>query len=227
MNDWWLLASFFVLSLIALVIAIYPLRQIKFIKIVLTPIMAILVALAYWTWGAWPDWKDYQKQQAKQQQIQAMLKSIRSPQELIDKLKARVMQEPDSARGWYLLGRLYASQDRWQEAADSYAKAHELQADDLKITVSYAQSLWQINHRQFDDTSRALLQSVLQKNKDQPDALAMLAMDAFLGHSYQQAINYWQRLLELAPPQSEDAQAIRKAIAKAEKKISSRENKNE
>lgn len=47
----------------------------------------------------------------------------------------------------------------------------------------------------------------------------MLAMHAYLSHDYEAAINYWQRLLQLAPAQSEEALAIRKAIAKAEKQI--------
>ncbi len=48
----------------------------------------------------------------------------------------------------------------------------------------------------------------------------MLAMDAYMRHSYQQAINYWQHLLTIIPPQSDDAMAIRKAIAKAQQKLS-------
>lgn len=47
----------------------------------------------------------------------------------------------------------------------------------------------------------------------------MLAMDAFVSHAYEDAIRYWQRLLKLAPEQSEEAQAIRKAIAKAEEHL--------
>ena len=79
--------------------------------------------------------------------------------------------------------------------------------------------MWQLNHQKFNGESRALLQAVLKKNANQPDALAMLAMDAFIGHAYQRAIDYWQRLLKIAPPQSDDAEAIRKAIAKAQQHV--------
>ena len=60
--------------------------------------------------------------------------------------------------------------------------------------------------------------SVLKSNPKQPDALAMLAMDAFLSKAYSQAIAYWERLLVLVPKDSEDALAIRKAIAKAQQR---------
>ncbi len=219
MNEWWLLGGLLFLLVMALVLACYPLRHSKISVLTLTPILFCLVSSAYWRWGAWFDLKNHLYQQAKQQQIQDMLQSVRSPQELVDKLKARLQQQPDSARGWYLLGRLYASQDQWPAAHDAYGKAYQLKADE-PTTVNYAQSLWQINHQQFNDEIRALLHTALQKNAHQPDALAMLAMDAFIGHAYQQAIDYWQQLLKIAPPQSEEAHAIRKAIARAQRKLS-------
>lgn len=218
MNEWWLLISLVFLLAIALVIALYPLRKPKINLMLLTPIICCLVAFAYWRWGALPDWHHYIQQQARQQQIQAMLQSVRNPQELITKLKERLVVQPDSARGWYLLGRIYASQGDWQHAHDAYVKANQLKPHDEQITVNYAQSLWQLNNQAFDPHIRSLFKWVLSKNKNQPDALAMLAMDAFVGHAYQQAIDYWQRLLKIAPPQSEDAQAIRKAIVKAQQK---------
>ena len=219
MNEWWLLGGLVFLLIIALVIALYPLRQSRFNVMVLTPIICCLVAFSYWRWGALPDWQHYIQQEAKQQQVQAMLQSVRNPQELITKLKRRLVIQPGSARGWYLLGRLYASQGQWKDAHEAYTKAVHLKPHDEKITISYAQSMWQLNNQEFDPDIRALFQSVLSKNENQPDALAMLAMDAFVGHAYQQAINYWQRLLKISPPQSEDAQAIRKAIVKAQQKM--------
>lgn len=47
----------------------------------------------------------------------------------------------------------------------------------------------------------------------------MLAMDAFESRNYQLAIDHWQHLLKLAPEHSEEAQLLRKAIAKAQQKL--------
>ena len=206
------------LLLLALSIALYPLRKSRVIMI-LAPVLIVLVSLAYWRWGAWSEWVNHLQAYEKQQRIQTMLKSMHDPAELIATLKATLHKQPNSARGWYLLGRLYVSQNQWQQANDAFERAHHLQPDDEQITVNYAQNLWQLHHQTFDKTSRALLIGVLKKNANQPDALAMLAMDAYRRDNYQQAIDYWQRLLTLAPPQSEEAQAIRKAIAKAQAKI--------
>jgi len=218
MNERWFMVGFIVFLIIALMVALYPLRKQKIAVISLLPLLIIIITFAYWHWGSFADWRNYLQDISRQQQVQALLQTIHGPQELIEKLQARLSDKPESARGWYLLGRLYASQQQWQHAHDAFAKAHQFLPNDEQITVNYAQSIWQLNKNKFDDTSRALFKTVLQKNENQPDALAMLAMDAFVSHDYPQAISYWQRLLKLAPPDSEDAKALRKAITKAQQR---------
>ena len=220
MNEFWFEFSMLAFFIIALMIALYPLRGHKGMLVALVPVIMVMVFLGYSRWGAWSEWQAYLQQEDKQQQIQAVLKTVKSPQELIDKLQVKLVADPKSPRGWYLLGRLYSSQNAWQQAFEAFAKAHALQPDDEQITVNYAQSMWQVNQNVFNETSRGLFQAILQKNPNQPDAIAMLAMDAFMSHDYRRAINYWQKLLELAPPESEDAKSIRKAIAKAQSLIS-------
>lgn len=216
MNEWWLLIGFIIISILALSVALYPLRKSRAMVMLLAPVLILFTGLAYWQWGAWSGWTHYLQDDVKQQRIQTLLKSMNNPSELIAKLKATLEKQPDSTRGWYLLGRLYASQHQWAPASDAFATAHRLQPEDEQFTVNYAQSLWQINDEKLNDDSRKLLKDVLARNANQPDALAMLAMDAYTRHEYQQAIDYWQNLLKLAPPQSEEAGAIRKAIAKAQ-----------
>lgn len=219
MNEWWLVISFIVLGFLALPLVLYPLRKSRLQMLMFIPVLILALSFAYWQWGAWPAWQLYVKNEAKQKQIQAVLQTIKSPAELIDRLKARLKENPESARGWYLLGRLYASQDSWTEARDAFFKAHRLELENESATINYAQSLWQLNQQQFNEQIRDLFKEVLQKHPNQPDALAMLAMDAFTGHDYQLAIDYWQHLLKLAPQQSEEAEIIRKAIAKAEQPL--------
>ena len=226
MSEWWLLSGFVLLLMLALIAALYPVRMFRKSVMLLAPFLIIMVSLAYWQWGAWREWTHSLQEGLKQQRVQSMLKSIREPADLIIKLKATLHNDPTSSRGWYLLGRIYASQNQWQEANDAFALAHKLKPEDELITVNYAQSAWQLNNQQFDDNTRALLTKVLEQNPNQPDALAMFAMDAFGRHDYQKAIDYWQDLLKLAPPQSEEAEAIRKAIAKAQAALLEQNSKN-
>lgn len=222
MNEWWLLLGFILMGIVAARLVFGPLHCSVSRMAMASPVLIALLGLAYWKWGAWFELHEYAVKQQSQKKIQAMLKTVKSPQALIEQLKSKLSHDPESAQGWFLLGRLYASQNQWKSASAAFLKAYQFKPDDEAIVLNYAQSLWQLNQNQLNDSIRLLLNQVLRKNESQPDALAMLAMDAYMNHDDAQAINLWQRILKIAPPDSEEAQAIRKAIAKAQSRLSSR-----
>lgn len=208
-----LLSSFL---LLALVIAVMPLRRhTARIQWIIAMVLIVGSVFGYLQWGAMAQWFDYLKQQAISQRAQVIMKSLNGPQALIEKLKTHLQHQPNSARGWFLLGRLYASQDQWSEANQAFIKAVQLEPNNEPIMVNYAQSQWQLNHQVFTPEIRALFESLLKKNPNQPDALSMLAIDAYQQHQYQKAIDDWSKLLPLLPKASTESRAIRKAIVNA------------
>jgi cytochrome c-type biogenesis protein CcmH len=199
----------------------YPFRA-RFSRwhIVFFLIFLLTSTAAYWHWGGWTALRKYQWEQARQVQARALLANIKSPDELVEKLKARLAVDPSSARGWFLLGRIYASQAQWLAARDVFAKAYQLQPEDEATTVHYADSLWQVNGQHFNAHIREIFAALLTRHPGQPDALAMLATDAYQRHDYQQAVDYWQQLLKQVPPDSKEARALRRAIAKVSRQSS-------
>jgi cytochrome c-type biogenesis protein CcmH len=174
--------------------------------------------LLYWKWSSFHAAHDYLNAEQKKEEVQAFLQDHPEPEKIIQQLRKQLQKDPKSAKGWFLLGRLYASEGKWQRAKESFATAYRLNPMDIKIAVNFAQSLFQNNQQQFTPLSLKIYNSVLQSNQNQPDALAMLAMNAFMSHDYKSAIAYWERLLKLAPQNSEEASAIRKAIARAQQR---------
>lgn len=227
MSEWWLILLLGVLSLSAIALIIYPIKKNKLLLLLLTPALFISLSIGYFYWGGFTQWKHYLHRTDSQKLASKMLESIKSPDELIDKLKAKLDDNPQSAKGWYLLGRLYSSQNQNQKAVEAFAKAHKLKPQDEQFTVNYAHSLWQMNNQQFNEEIIGIFNRLLQDNPNQADALAMLAMNAFMSHAYEDAIGFWQRLLRMAPEQSEESQAIRRAIAKAQEKLNTRSISNE
>lgn len=220
MSEWWLLFGLILIGVVAMRLALGPLHWSVSRIAAVSPVLIALVSLAYWKWGAWFELHEHAMKQQSQQKIQAMLKTVKSSEALIEQLKSKLSHDPESAQGWFLLGRLYASQNQWESASAAFLKAYQFKPDDEAIVLNYAQSLWQLNQNQFNDVIRSLFKQVLRKNESQPDALAMLAMDAYMNHDDEQAIELWQRILKIAPPGSEEAQAVRKAIAKAQSRLS-------
>ncbi|CAM2976328.1 tetratricopeptide repeat protein [Legionella worsleiensis] len=219
MTEWWLIGILVIITGSVSVLIIHPLKGSLFARFALVPVIFIASATGYYFWGNFAPWQEFIHQNESRERAQHVLKSIKSPQELIDKLKVRLDEDPESAKGWYLLGRLYTSQNEAKNASQAFAKAHLLAPEDEQYTVNYAHSLWLLNNQQFSKEIIDLFTQLLNKNPNQPDALAMLAMNAYMSHDYETAITYWQRLLVMAPEQSEESQAIRKAIAKAQDQI--------
>lgn len=217
MNEWYLVGLLVFIAIGACLLIVYPLRSSLMSGLLLFPFLIVLIFVGYYFWGGFIPWQEYVQQQRMQARAQEVFKSVKDSKDLVQQLRARLKDDPQSAKGWYLLGKLYSSQNDHQNALQAFAKAHELQPDDEQYTVHYAHHLWLNNNQEFNDESLGLFKSLLQKNPKQPDALAMLAMNAYKNKAFRDAIDYWQRLLHEVPEQSEEADAIRKAIASAQR----------
>lgn len=215
MSEWYLIALLVSLTCLCAFLLLYPLRRHVVFSVLFMPVIWIFVFCGYFAFGGFGQWQQYTQQQARHAAAQQMLQSIKSPQELIDKLRAKLDDTPQSAQGWYLLGKLYLNQKDFRSASQSFGKAHKLKPANENYSVHYAHSLWSLNNQKMNPQIKSLFAVLLKNNPKQPDALAMLAMDAFDHHDNALAIRYWQRLLKLVPVQSEEAAAIREAIARA------------
>lgn len=203
------------LLLIALIGLGYPLRQHLGLVPIIIPIAFLASGFLYLNLGAYDQEKAFLLAQKKAAFVAETLKSIKSPVELIYKLQAKIQEDPANPKGWYLLGRIYATQSRWGKAHEAFAKAFQLAPEDEQIAINYAENLWQLNHHVLTEESREIVLNILKKNKDQGDALAMLAIDAYGHKRYKVAIRYWQRLARLMSPKSEEAKVVQAAIMRA------------
>lgn len=220
MNDWYLLGILLCLALAALFAALNPLRKYKLLTSIVALIALVLLMFAYAVWGDYFGFQAHQLKQKKQQEVAMILQSPKRTDTLIQTMISRLDKTPKSTEGWYLVGKLYLSQKKYQEAQDAFAQAYALNPQHIQSGLYYAQCLWELNHQQFNEKSRQILQHVLTLDENQADALAMLATDAYSMHHYDQAIAYWERLLVLVPEGSNEAKAIRRAIVRAGKKLS-------
>lgn len=131
MNEGWLLLGFLLLCLFALFLIVYPFRKSPILCVILGLIVLVAFGLGYCQWGNWPTWSVYSKETRRQQRALAILKSVSGPEELIQRLKSKVGEHPEKAQGWYLLGRLYASQNQWDNAIAAFRKAYQIEPKNI------------------------------------------------------------------------------------------------
>ncbi|MDX2345682.1 MAG: hypothetical protein QNK11_02240 [Legionella sp.] len=212
MLEWGVLIA---LAILGLSIGLYPLRQKKILFFALIPAVAVFLVVGYAVWGGGLAWQAFQVAEAKKREAKQVIEALGSVDVVIERLKSRLSETPKDAKAWFLLGRVYASTGDWQHAHEAYLVSHGLALNNHEYTLHYAQSVWELNHQAFDDKTRALLTQILADNPKQPDALAMLAYDAYARHLNQEAVAYWERLLALTDASTEEAGKLRQAIAKA------------
>jgi cytochrome c-type biogenesis protein CcmH/NrfG len=215
MNEWWFVILLSVIAVFSSLLMVYPFRRHVLASGLLFVVILGALFGGYYSWGGFGQWQDFIQQRQMEQRAQQLLKTVKGPQELIERFKIKLVENPKSAKGWFLLGRLYSSQNDMHNAGNAFAKAYQLEPEDEQFAVSYTYNLWMLHHQQFNSEIIGLFKKVVEKNPNQPDALAMLAMEAFKRQAYEEAITYWQRLLKLAPEDSDEANAIHQAIAKA------------
>ncbi|NCT56621.1 MAG: hypothetical protein GW760_02775 [Legionella sp.] len=221
MHEWLLLGVLIALGLLGIVVALRPFWHARRLVIMLAPVLCVGLVLAYGVWGGFFEWHAFHLAEAKQKQAEAVVQSLGSTQAIIERFKMHLKKSPNDAKAWFLLGRVYVAEADWLHANQAFATAHRLAPDYQEYTLHYVQSVWELNHQQFDENARALLLEIVKHHPDQPDALAMLAFDAYKRHQNQLAVMYWERLLKLAPQGSEEASKLRQAIAKARMRIKS------
>lgn len=199
------------MSAFALGLAFWPLHKQKY-NLLIMPFLLAAACLGYWYWGSWQAQAEFLRRNERQHAAEALLPGIKNPQVLIEKLQQHLAANPRSARGWYLLGRLYASQQLWEKSYQAFGKAYELNSHDDLIAVNYAQSLLARENPDDEEAARKILKTTLAEHPQQADALLLLALNAQHRHATEEALTYWRRLLLLVPEPSPEAASIRKTI---------------
>lgn len=199
---------------LSFIILPFPLQFLKS-KIIISIILVGVTILGYIEWGGAFAYHHFVQQQKQEKRSKALLQSLKNPDEIIERLKQHLSNSPESAKGWYLLGRVYVSRSKWELAEKAFSKAYSLHPDEEAYAINYIESIWQLNSQKFNQKILLMLKEVLKKNPKQLDALSMLAIAAFQDENYSLAVSYWQRMLAILPENSDEAKSIRKAIAKA------------
>ena len=181
--------------------------------VVAIPILAITL---YLQWGDSTGVAERLAMQKNTPEIHKELALYHNPQQLIKRLQEILLQRPTSARGWYLLGRLYVSQGEFPNAVAAFKKANQLQPQQPQIMLQYAESLYFANGQKLSPMAIELLKQVLIKMPNSLDTINLLAMDAYNKHDYPVAIHYWESLLNFLAPTSDDGKTILRAIAEAQ-----------
>src|SRR5690606_23532201 len=123
--------------------------------------------------------------------------------------------QPDSTEGWYFLARAYMAQERYNEAANAFARAIELAGREPALLGLLAQAQFFANDKQWNDGQQALVDEALAADPAEVTTLGLLGIVSFEKGDFSTAVGYWERLLAALPPVDPTRDAIQSGIRSA------------
>lgn len=134
---------------------------------------------------------------------------------MTDRLAERLKKQPQDAEGWAMLARTYSVLGRPAEAIKAYEKAVALRKDDAMLLADYADILAVQNNRQLAGEPMRLVERALQIEPGNLKALSMAGSAAFDRQDFAKAVQYWEQVVALAPPEHPMAQQILPSLEQA------------
>jgi cytochrome c-type biogenesis protein CcmH len=145
-----------------------------------------------------------------------------SPQQMegmLARLAQRMESEPGNGEGWVMLARSYSAIGRWNESAAAFAKAEALFPQDAQLLADYADTLAMAQGQRLQGKPEALVQRALKADGNNLKALALAGTVSFEKGDFANAIQLWQRMLPMLPPDSEMGNSVRSSIQEAQGKL--------
>jgi len=141
--------------------------------------------------------------------------SLSQVEGMVNQLAARLRDKPDDAEGWVMLARSYTVLERYDDAAEAYARAVALAPAVAALRSDYADVLASVNGGSLEGPATEQIRRALALDPDDLKGLALAASAAAERGDADQAIAYWEHLYRLLPPDSQTATRIAANLAAA------------
>jgi len=145
----------------------------------------------------------------------------KSMEEMTTRLERAVQAQPDSAEGLYFLGRAYMAEQRPAEAAKAYERAVALAGRQPELLGQWAQAQYFAANKQWSPQVQALTDEALKADPNEVTSLGLRGIAAFESERYQEAIDYWKRLLAQLPEGDASRAALQGGIDRAAERLGS------
>ncbi len=136
-------------------------------------------------------------------------------EEMVQRLATRLQSDPDNVEGWIMLARSYNALGRFDQAASAYASAAKQSPNDAQLLADYADTLAMAQGRRLQGEPEKLIARTLQIDPDNSKALALAGSLAFDNKNYAKAVEYWERALKSASPDTEFFRSVSASLAQA------------
>ncbi|BBT15960.1 cytochrome c-type biogenesis protein CycH [Metapseudomonas otitidis] len=178
------------------------------------PLLAALLVPALGL-GLYAHWGSSDKVQLARE----MREQPRTIEEMTARLEKAVQAQPDSAEGWYFLGRTYMAQERPVDAAKAYERAVQIAGRQPELLGQWAQALYFASQKRFTPEVQALTEDALKADPNEVTSLGLLGIAGFEEGRFKDAIGYWERLIAVLPKDDPSRAALQGGIDRARERL--------
>jgi cytochrome c-type biogenesis protein CcmH len=150
---------------------------------------------------------------------QEFAQAPKSMEEMTARLERVVQAQPDSAEAMYFLGRAYMAEQRPADAARTFERALALAGRQPELLGQLAQASYFAAGKQWSPQLQALTEEALKADPNEVTSLGLRGIAAFEGERYQEAIDYWKRLLAQLPEGDASRAALQGGIDRAAERL--------
>jgi cytochrome c-type biogenesis protein CcmH len=136
-------------------------------------------------------------------------------QKMVADFAAKMEQNPGDGKGWLMLARSYKVLGRTADAQRAYERAGDFIDGDAQELANYADVVATVAGGKFTDRATQLIDKALKVDANNTMALWLAGSAAYEHGDMPSAVDRWQKLLTLVPPDSDDARELRAAIVQA------------
>ena len=134
--------------------------------------------------------------------------------ELVDRLAQRLKEKPADPLGWAMLGRSYMMLGRPADAVPAFRESIRQRGDDADVLADAAVAV-ATTANGVTDEAEALLQRALKAQPDNLKALSLAGSAAFDRQDWPAAVKHWERIVALAPADSDFLPQVQAGIDEA------------
>lgn len=186
------------------------------VSLVIIPASAVFL---YQQWGALDDVQQFH---AMQEMIAADGDRLGQMQELTAQLRQRLEESPNNTDGWAMLGRSYMRMEQYGDAAWAFERlADSIGDDDNRKAVAWglsAQAEFFLSKGDLTAEVSRAIDKARALNPDEVNSLGLLGIYAFSQENYEEAIRYWERIVDVAPNHPQIG-SIRQGVEKAYQRL--------
>jgi len=134
-------------------------------------------------------------------------------EQMVAALAARLEKNPEDIKGWGMLARSYKAMRRFDDAERAFGRLGAALYTDPTLLAEYADLLAVRADGSLEGKPLQLVQKALQLDPNHMMSLSLAGTAAYNRADYPAALNYWEHLYSLLPPDSEDARSLTATLA--------------